>query len=185
VVLSVSVLVVTLVHLEVFDLARLQAWAWLALFGAFALVSAWLTLMGGDGDRLAGVPLPVVVRLAFGAAAVALLGAAVALWADPGAFGLPPLGGRFAGSWSALLAALALWAAWRDRRDEAVLPALALVALPLGALVAAVRVGSFELAPAYVALAAIGAMALRELRLGRAVAILAARSSSSTLSAQR
>jgi hypothetical protein len=161
VVLSVSVLAVTLVHLDVFDLSRLQAWAWLALFGGFALVTAWLTVVGGAGDRLAGVRLPVVVRVAFAVTAVALVAAAVALWADPGAFGLPPLGGRFAGSWSALLGALSLWARWRDRRDEAALPALALVALPLGALLAAVRVGSFELAPAYVALAAIGAVTLR------------------------
>jgi hypothetical protein len=56
---------------------------------------------------------------------------------------------------------LAGWAAWRDRRDEAVLPALALVALPCGALVAAVRVGSFEVAGAYVVLAAVGVAGLR------------------------
>jgi hypothetical protein len=166
VVLSISVLVVTLVHLELFDLSRLQAWAWLVLFASFALVTSWLAVaVGAAPDRLAAVPLPVVTRLAFAAAAIALLAAAVALWADPGAFDLPPLGGRFAGSWSALLATFAFWAAWHDRRDEAVLPALALVALPLGALAA--RVGSFDLVVlAYAALAVVGAAALRSTAAG-------------------
>jgi hypothetical protein len=168
VVLSVSVLVVTLVHLELFDLSRLQAWAWLVLFAGFALVTAWLTVAGRAApDRLAGDRLPGVIRGAFALAAVALLAAAIALWADPGAFGLPPLGGRFAGSWSALLATLSFWAFWHDRRDEAVLPALALVALPLGALLAAVRVGSVDVvALAYAALAVVGAVALRSTAAG-------------------
>jgi hypothetical protein len=38
-----------------------------------------------------------------------------------------------------MLASLAGWASLRNRRDEARLPALALVALPLGALAAALR----------------------------------------------
>lgn len=166
VVLSVSVLAVTLVHLEVFDLSRLQAWAWLVLFAGFALVTAWLAVAGAPG-RPGGMRLSRLARVAVGTAAAASFAAAVALWADPGAFGLPPLGGRFAGSWSALLAALAGWAAWRDSRDEAVLPALALIVLPLGALLAAVRTGSLDVvALVYAALIAIGALALRELRLG-------------------
>jgi hypothetical protein len=160
VVLSVSVLVVTLVHLEVFNLQRLQAWAWLVLFAGFALVTAALAVIGRAAPS-PGPALPVWTRAAFAAAAVALSIAAVALWADPAAYGLPPLGGRFAGSWAALLATLAGWAAWRDGREEAVLPALALVALPLGALLAAARAGAWDVAPAYVALIAAGAATLQ------------------------
>lgn len=160
VVLSVSVLVVTLVHLEVFDLQRLQAWAWLVLFAGFALVTAALAVIGRAAPG-PGPALPVWTRVAFATAAVGLSIAAVTLWADPAAYGLPPLGGRFAGSWAALLATLAAWAAWRDRREEAVLPALALVALPVGALLAAARAGAWNVAPAYVALIAAGAAALR------------------------
>jgi hypothetical protein len=158
VVLSVSVLVATLVHLEVFDLARLQAWAWLVLFAAFGLVTSALAVLGRrEPDDTPGVPLAPWARAVFATAAVVLAAAAVALWADPAAFDLPPLGGRFAGSWAALLATLAGWAAWRDRRDEAVLPALALVALPAGALVAAIRVGASDpVALGYVAIACAG-----------------------------
>jgi hypothetical protein len=68
---------------------------------------------------------------------------------DPAAFELPPLGGRFAGSWTVMLAVLSGWAAVRNRAEEARLPALALVALPLGALAAAARTGTGD--PAYVA----------------------------------
>jgi hypothetical protein len=73
---------------------------------------------------------------------------ALALWIDPvglsgpSPFALPPLGGRFAGSWIALLALLAGWASARDRAEEAWLPALALVTLPAGALLAALRTSS-------------------------------------------
>ena len=42
VVLSVSVFVSTLVHLELFDLDRLQAWAWLVLFAGFSAVTIGL-----------------------------------------------------------------------------------------------------------------------------------------------
>jgi hypothetical protein len=162
VVLSVSVLVVTLVHLEIFDLHRLQAWAWLVLFAGFALVTAALAVIGHAAPG-PGPAVPLWTRVAFAAAAAALSIAAAALWADPAAYGLPPLGGRFAGSWAALLATLAGWAAWRNRRDEAVLPALALIALPAGALAAAARVGAWDAAPAYLALIAAGAAALRAL----------------------
>jgi hypothetical protein len=85
------------------------------------------------------------------------------LWIDPSVltgpspFGLPPLGGRFAGSWVALLAALAGWAAVRDDVDEARLPALGLVLLPGGALVASLRTVS-DLEPAGVAATYVGAL---------------------------
>ena len=89
-----------------------------------------------------GPRLPLWARGLLGALASLLGGVAVALWIDPAAFSLPPLGGRFAGSWVAMLATLAAYAALTNRRREARLPALALVALPAGALVAAARTGA-------------------------------------------
>jgi hypothetical protein len=150
VVLSVSVFVATLVHLDVFDLGRLQAWAWLVLFAGFSLVTIGLLVAGAGGPGIRPVrpgdaPLAPWARAVLAAVAAGCGGLALALWIDPvglsgpSPFTLPPLGGRFAGSWIALLALLAGWAAVRDRAVEARLPALALVALPAGALIAAAR----------------------------------------------
>jgi hypothetical protein len=161
VVLSVSVLTATFLHLELFDFDRLQAWAWLALFAAFGVTTTWLAITG-PWERPAGPALAGWARGMLGAAAAALLAAAVALWTDPAAYSLPPLGGRFAGSWAAMLAVLAAWPAARGLRDEARLPALALVALPAGAIVAALRT---EADPGYLAALALligsGAAGLR------------------------
>jgi hypothetical protein len=138
VVLSVLVLAATFVHLEVFDFDRLQAWAWVALFAAFGATTTALAVTG-PWRRKPGPELPGRARGLLAAAAAALLVAAVALWVDPAAYDLPPLGGRFAGCWAAMLATLAAWPAVRGRRDEARLPLLALVAVPAGALVGALR----------------------------------------------
>ena len=147
VVLSVFVLTATFVHLDVFDFSRLQAWAWVALFAAFGITTTGLAITG-PWRREAGARLPFWSRTPLGLAAAALGAAAAALWVDPAAFSLPPLGGRFAGSWAAMLAVLAAWPAVRGRADEARLPALALIALPSGALLAALRTGAD---PRYVA----------------------------------
>ena len=143
VVLSVSVFVATLVHLELFDLDRLQAWAWLVLFAGFSAVTIGLLVVGGPAE---GHPPPSgPARVLLGAVALLLTPLALVLWIDPGAlsdaspFELAPMGGRFTGSWVALLAVLAGWAAWRGNAAEARLAALALVALAVGALVAALR----------------------------------------------
>ena len=162
VVLSVSVLAATSAHLEVFDFDRLQAWAWVALFAAFGITTTALAVTG-PWRRESGATLPASVRRLLAVAAAGLLTASVALWIDPAAYSLPPLGGRFAGSWAAMLATLAAWPAVRGRRDEARLPALALTALPTLALVAALRTPGGE-DPAYLAalalLAASGAAVL-------------------------
>jgi hypothetical protein len=147
VVLSVSVFAVTLAHLGKFDLGRLQAWAWLVLFAGFALTTGALLVAGGRPARAEGAALAPWARALLGAVAAVLAGVGAGLWIDPA--GLPPLGGRFAGSWTVMLSFLAGWAALANRRDEARLPALALVALPVGALVAAVR--SMAGDPGYVA----------------------------------
>ena len=146
-VLSLSVLAATVAHLDVFDFERLQAWAWVALFTAFGAVTTGLAI-AGPWRREAGPDLPGSVRGLMGAVAAATAAAAVALWVDPAAFELPPLGGRVAGSWAAMLAGLAAWPAVRGRSDGAPRSALALVALPAGALLAALRTGA---EPRYVA----------------------------------
>jgi hypothetical protein len=170
-VLSVSVCVITLTHLELFDLGRLQAWAWLVLFPGFALATSALLVAGSpQEDDHAGVELVRWTRALLGVVAAALAAIGLGLWVDPA--GLPPLGGRFAGSWSVMLGFLAGWAAIANRRDEARLPALALVTLPAGALVAALR--TLDADPAHVSglvlLVACGAVVLhanRDRRLAR------------------
>jgi hypothetical protein len=146
VVLSVSVLAITLVHLDKFDLGRLQAWAWLALFAGFALTTTALLVVERRPVH-DGTALPRSTRALLAAVAGALAGVGIGLWIDPG--GLAPLGGRFAGSWAVMLGFVAGWAAVVNRREETRLPALALIVLPAGALLAAAR--SMDADPAYVA----------------------------------
>ena len=183
VVLSVSVFAITLAHLDLFDFDRLQAWAWVVLFGGFSLVTAGLFALGGpEREEEAAPPLAPWTRLLFATLAALLGSLAVALWIDPTAlaapFELSPLGGRFAGSWVALLAVLAGWAALRNRADEARLPALALAALPAGALIAALRtLPDLEPAGGYIAvvvlLFAVGMTLLRATTPERAAAAVA------------
>ena len=140
-VLSVSVLAITLTHLEPFDLGRLQAWAWLVLFAGFSAVTAWLAITGRPAAQ-PGPALPAPARAGFALLAAALLAAGALLWIDPP--GLPPLGGRFAGSWAAMLGTAAAWPAVTGRAGDALLPAVALVALPTGALAAGLRTGGIR-----------------------------------------
>jgi hypothetical protein len=150
-VLSTSVFAITLAHLDVFDFGRLQAWAWVALFALFGTVMLAL-LSSPPRETAPSARLSRPARGALGLVAALLAAIAAALWIDPaavsGPFELPPLGGRFAGSWIAMLAAMAGWAALRDSCAEARYAAMALVALPLGALAAALRGGTSP--PAYV-----------------------------------
>ena len=164
VVLSVSVFVITLAHLDVFDLGRLQTWAWLVLLAGFATTTIALLVLGGRLRREASAELDRWVRALFAAVAAALLAVGIGLWVDPA--GLPPMGGRFAGSWTVMLGFLDGWAAVANRRDEARLPALALIALPAGALLGTAR--TMDADPAYVAglvlLLACGATVVRATR---------------------
>jgi hypothetical protein len=114
-VLSVSVLIVTLTHLEPFDFGRLQAWAWLVLFVGFSAVTTWLAATARPPAQ-PGPALPRGVRAGFALLGAALLAAGTVLWiAHPG---LPPLGGRFAGSWAAMLGTAAVRPAVSGRAAE-------------------------------------------------------------------
>jgi len=165
VVLSVSVFIVTLAHSDQFDFDRLQAVVWVVLFAGFSLVTTALFVLEREENGARPGRLPGWVRAVFGAVAVAGGALALALWIDPvglaGAspFELPPLGGRFAGCWIALLAVVCAWAAVRDRADEARLSGFALIALPAGALAAALRTID-QLDPAGAAAAYIAVLAL-------------------------
>jgi hypothetical protein len=173
-VLSVSVFIITLAHTDQFDFDRLQAIMWVVLFGAFSLVTTGLFLFDREEEGPRPARVPRWVRTVLGAVAIAGGALALALWIDPTGLGpspfdLPPLGGRFAGSWVALLAVLCGWAAVRDRVDEARLSGFALIALPAGALVAAVRTIE-QLEPAGAAEAYLAALSLLVLA-GTAVAV--------------
>ena len=145
VVLSISVLIITLTHSGQFDFSRLQAVMWLVLFAAFSLVSVGLLLFEREQEATATERLATSCRVIFTTVALAGGALALALWIDPtglaglSPFDLSPLGGRFAGAWVALLALVCAWAAIRNRTDEARPSAIVLIALPAGALIAAVR----------------------------------------------
>jgi hypothetical protein len=164
-VLSISVFIITLAHTDQFNFDRLQAIMWLALFGAFSLVTVGLFLFDREEEETRTPSPSPWVRAVFGAVAIAGGALALALWIDPtglaspSPFELPPLGGRFAGSWVALLAVLCGWAAVRDQLDEARLSGFALIALPAGVLVAALTTID-QLDPAGAAAAYIAVLAL-------------------------
>jgi hypothetical protein len=164
-VLSVSVLVATLIHLDQFNFDRLQAWAWVVLFAAFPLAFSAILLLHRRSPASMEPDLTTWARAVLVALAATLLAAAVVLWADPDAasgpspFELPPLGSRFIGSWIGLLGVLAGVAAARGRLEEARLPLAALVTFPAGALFAALRTPS-DLDPAGAGVAYVAAFAL-------------------------
>ncbi len=156
VVLSLSVLAASVAHRDVFDFDRLQAWAWFALFAGFGAITTALLVSGHHEPRVSShTGLPGWSRALLAVVAALLGGLAIALWVDPvamgeaGPFELPPLGGRFAGAWLALLAVAAGWVVVRDRAQEAWLAALALVTVPAGALLGALRtLSDLSLGPA-------------------------------------
>jgi hypothetical protein len=142
--LTVPILVVTFTHLDVFDFARWQAWAWVFLFLASPL-SFGSVLYLRRGRAPAGTPLSSWARALAGVLALLFLAAAVYLWWDPELsskalpFALPPLGGRVLGCWNSFLAFLAGWSAVHGNWDEARIPFFGLSVFALGALAGAVR----------------------------------------------
>jgi hypothetical protein len=143
--LTIPIVVVTFVHLEVFDLGRWQAWAWVLLFIASPLGFGSILFVRRGHTRGEGEPVAAWARGAAAVLAVGFSAMAVALWWDPtlvdGAapFVLPPLGGRVLGCWSSLLAFLAAWTVVRGSWDESRLPLLGLAAFFAGALAGAAR----------------------------------------------
>lgn len=141
--LTAPTLVATVVHLDVFDFGRWQAWAWVALF--LAAPPFWAALLVANRAAVPRSEQRVRKPGAIGLLTLVflLVGSAVLLWADPSVgdhvlpFELSPLGGRFIGCWLAFLASMAGWAALRPA--EARLPFVALAAYPAGALVAGLR----------------------------------------------
>lgn len=145
--LTVPILVATFAHLDLFAFDRLQAWAWVALFGAFP-VAATASLLGAGRPPLRQADsAPGTATRAGAAGLAAALGVTAAvLVADPAGIGgdLLPftpslLGGRVLAGWCCLLAVLAGWVAATGRRSEGRSAALALAAFPAGALLAAAR----------------------------------------------
>ncbi|MDY7103554.1 MAG: hypothetical protein S0880_20430 [Actinomycetota bacterium] len=141
--LAAPVFVATVVHLDVFDLGRLQSWVWIALFGAFPIAATVVLLVGPRHPRpVLAAPDTVGRRLALVEAAV-LVVAALAVTIEPvGAtdvvpFAMPAFAGRVVGGWLLLLATFAAVVALAARRSTPA--ALALVVFPAGALVGAAR----------------------------------------------
>lgn len=136
--LTAPTLVATLIHLDVFDFGRWQAWAWLALFASAPPFWGGLLWVGPRPDRSR--------RRSYGMGrallAVVLFTWAVVMWAAPEAasellpYDLAGLGGRFFGAWLVFLGVMAAWSAFRP---DQLLPTLALAAYPAGALVAGLR----------------------------------------------
>ncbi|MEV4508908.1 DUF4386 family protein [Dactylosporangium sp. NPDC049525] len=127
--LSVPIFVVTLHHLEAFDFAAWQAWAWVILFGLFPAAAAAAVWAGRRPYRRSSHNAvgwaPLVYGLLLAAAAMVLLAAPSVAAGLPVAAG--PFGARVLAGWCALAAFLALRVATRPATETR--PAA--VALPL------------------------------------------------------
>ena len=116
--LSVPVFVVTLRHLEAFDFARWQAWAWVVLFAAFPVAAAIGLVPALRSRPAAGEPrLSTWRRILAAGVAAGLLGVAAGLWFG-GSSWLPVAAGAFGaellGCWAFFAASLAVWVVLRS-----------------------------------------------------------------------
>lgn len=142
--LTLPTLAATAKHRDVFDFGRWQAVAWVGLFVASPIAYGTMLWMkrreGGDpGPRLPAWARVALAVLSAGYAALALVLWFSLDWASSHSpFPLGGMAGRFLGCWAAFLSTLAAFAAWRGRWREARTPVLALIAWPLGGLLAAV-----------------------------------------------
>jgi hypothetical protein len=145
--LTVPTLLSTIVHDELFDAGRWQAWAWWILF--VSAPPAITVVLVANRHRPVGQLHPLLgwVRGVLGLVGVLLGGLALAILFEPvrsdiaasGPVELVGLTGAYLGAWCAFVAAQVLWAAWRGTQEEAVVPAAALALTTTGALVAALR----------------------------------------------
>lgn len=142
VVLTTPTLVFTLAHIDIFDMGRWQAWAWLALFAAAPPFWAGLLWAGRHG-RSAATRTSGALSVAMVAIAVLAAIWAIVMWIDPQTawrpvpFDFAGLGGRFVGAWLGFGAVMAAWFGLRPH--ERLLPSVALATYPAGALVAGLR----------------------------------------------
>ncbi|HSK90863.1 MAG TPA: hypothetical protein VK875_06090 [Euzebyales bacterium] len=141
--LSAPTLLATVVHRDVFDFGRWQAWAWVMLFTAAppfwaGLLVANRSLAPRRQARAGRAAVAGLLALALACGAAGLL-----LWIDPEAgsrvvpFRPSPLGGRFLGSWMGFLGVMAAWTALRPAEARLCLVALAIY--PAGAFAAGLR----------------------------------------------
>lgn len=151
--LTLPTLAATAEHHDVFDFGRWQAVAWVGLFVASPIAYGTMLWMKrgdvvDDGPRLSPVSRVALVLLSAGYAALAFVLWFSLEWAsEHSPFPVGGMGGRFLGCWAVFLATLAAYAAWRGRWHDARTPVLALIAWPVGGLLAAV-VGVDDLQPA-------------------------------------
>jgi hypothetical protein len=141
--LTLPTLVATVKHHAVFDFGRWQAVAWVGLFVSSPIAFGTLLWVnrGEQVDR--GPRLPSSARVALAVLSTAYAALAAILWfslewaSSHSPFAVGSMGGRFLSCWAAFLATLAAFAAWRGRWREARTPVLALIAWPLGGVLAA------------------------------------------------
>lgn len=145
--LTVPTLLSTMVHDELFDAGRWQAWAWWILF--VSAPPAITVVLVANRRRPIGDLHPLLnwVRGVLGVVGFALGALAVAILLEPsrseiatdGPVELIGLTGAYLGAWCSFVAVQLLWAAWRGTQEEAVVPSLALALTMTGALVAMAR----------------------------------------------
>ena len=123
IVFAIPTLGYTLINKSVFDFGRWQALLWLVVFIALSVLFVVLPFAGAWRLRGVGPGLPTWARAILLVLTVAGIVGAVSLWIDPiGSaawlpFAPPPLGGRFLGVWSMVVAFACLWAAIRPARE--------------------------------------------------------------------
>jgi hypothetical protein len=146
--LTVPTLLSTIVHDELFDASRWQAWAWWILF--LSATPAITVVLWVNRNRPLGTftPLAGRARAAFAAVAVVLGVLALLVLFEPTRTdlsagsptdGLIGLTGAYLGAWCGFVAVQAGWAAWRGTQEEALVPAAALALAGAGAVLAALR----------------------------------------------
>jgi hypothetical protein len=145
--LTVPTLLSTVVHDELFDAGRWQAWAWWILFLAATPAITVVLVVNRHRPVPEGRPLPPWARGVLGVLGLVLASLGVAVLFEPSRSelaagsptGLVGLTGAYVGAWCTFVAAQALWAAWGGTKEEALVPSVAIVLATTGTLLAAVR----------------------------------------------
>ena len=142
---TLPTLAATARHADLFDWGRWQAVTWVMLFVGSPLAFSSFLFLHRARHNPSSEALPALTRASLAVLATVYAVLALMLLLTPtwlqarSPFALSGLSGRFLGSWCAFLAVLALFALRRDRKNEAAIPLVALLAWPLAAVLAAVR----------------------------------------------